>query len=137
MKHRNNAEPSQRQLRVGEQIRHIIAQTLQRGHFHSEILIQNSSTVTVSEVRASPDLKYAKAYVMTLGGKDIAEILSALNDEAKTFQKDIARQANLKFTPRISFVTDDSFDHAQRIESILKGFSNKDENAAPPPSEQE
>ncbi|MBK6895016.1 MAG: 30S ribosome-binding factor RbfA [Alphaproteobacteria bacterium] len=120
MKHRTS-EPSQRQLRVGEQIRHILSETLQRGHFQSEILIEEAGLVTITEVRPSPDLKHARAYVMTLGGKQVEAILEALNDEARVFQKDIGRQSNLKFTPKIRFVTDDSFDQAQRIEELLRG----------------
>ncbi len=120
MKHRT-AEPSQRQLRVGEQIRHILSETLQRGHFQSEILIEESGRVTITEVRPSPDLKHARAYVMTLGGQRIDAVLEALNDEARVFQKDIGRQSNLKFTPKIRFVTDDSFEQAQRIEELLRG----------------
>ncbi len=119
MKHRTS-EPSQRQLRVGEQIRHILCETLQRGHFQSEILIEESGRVTITEVRPSPDLKHARAYVMTLGGQRIDAVLEALNDEARVFQKDIGRQSNLKFTPKIRFVTDDSFEQAQRIEELLR-----------------
>lgn len=120
MKHRMS-EPSQRQLRVGEQIRHILCDTLQRGHFQSQILIDEASKVTITEVRPSPDLKHARAYVMTLGGQQIEAVLEALNDEARVFQKDIGRQSSLKFTPKIRFVTDDSFDQAQRIERLLRG----------------
>lgn len=86
MKHRTS-EPSQRQLRVGEQIRHILSETLQRGHFQSEILIEEAGLVTITEVRPSPDLKHARAYVMTLGGKQVEAILEALNDEARVFQR--------------------------------------------------
>lgn len=112
--------PSQRQRRVGEQIRHIIAESLQRGHFQSEILVKESHTVTVTEVRPSPDLRNATAYIMTLGGFNIDEILPALNEEAQSFQKEINRKSNLKFTPRLRFVTDDSFEEANRIEEILR-----------------
>ena len=92
--------PSQRQLRVGEQLRHIIA-----------------------EVRVTPDLKQAKAYVMSLGGADMDKILPALNEDAYVFQKEISRQSNLKFTPKIRFVRDESFDEAQKIDQILRGVS--------------
>ncbi len=119
MKHRSS-EPSQRQLRVGEQLRHILSETLMRGHFHSNILIDEGSLVTITEVCPSPDLKHAKAYIMPLGGKNIEPILEALNDDTGIFQKDIARQSNLKFTPRIRFFVDDSFEQAQKIEDILR-----------------
>lgn len=119
MKHHRTSEPSQRQLRVGEQIKHIVAETLQRGHFHDEALL-SAGNITVTEVRISPDLKNATAYVMTLGGGDMNDILPALNESTQTFQKEINRQSNLKFTPRIRFVADNSFEQAERIESILR-----------------
>lgn len=111
-------QPSQRQLRVGEQIRHIIAETLQRGHFKHPVLLDGGK-VTVTEVRVSPDLKQATAYVLSLGGSNMEEILPALNDEAPAFQKEINRQSEIKFTPKIRFKIDESFDAAQRLESIL------------------
>ena len=119
MKHHRSAEPTQRQLRVGEQIRHIIAETLQRGHFHEEVLL-DAGRVSVTEVRVSPDLKNATAYVISLGGSDMDKILPALNGEARQFQKEINRQSNLKFTPRVQFVLDKSFDQAQKIDNLLK-----------------
>lgn len=112
-------EPSQRQLRVGEQLRHIIAETMQRGHFHDEALM-DAGKITVTEVRVSPDLKNAKAYVMTLGGGDMEAVLPALNAEAHVFQKEINRQSSLKFTPKIRFVGDETFDEADRIETLLR-----------------
>ena len=123
----NPNEPSQRQLRVGEQIRHIISETLQRGHFNNETLMDKSNMVVVSEVRPSPDLKHARAYVMSLNGEDIDEILPALNENAHVFQKDINRGSNLKFTPRVKFVTDTSFDEAQHIEQILRDVKQSHE----------
>lgn len=118
--------PSQRQLRVGEQLRHIIAETLQRGHFSHTNLI-DSGQISVTEVRASPDLKHATAYVMSLGGHDMEEFLEALNEEHQIFQKEINRQSNLKFTPRVRFVTDNSFEEANKIESILNQLDLKDD----------
>ncbi len=111
--------PTQRQLRVGEQLRHTIAETLQRGHFDDEALLDNAANVSVSEVRVSPDLKNATAYVITLGGKDMDRILPALNACASYFQREIGHKLNLKFTPRVNFVFDHSFEEAQRIERIL------------------
>lgn len=110
--------PSQRQLRVGEQVRHLIAETLSRGHFQSEKLFRLAQNVTVSEVRVSPDLKNATAYVSALG-RGLDEILPALNGEAQAFQKEIAHRLKLRFTPRIRFVADESFEKANRIEEIL------------------
>ena len=119
MKHQRSKEPSQRQLRAGELIRHIIAETMQRGHFQSEALL-DAGSVTVSEVRCSPDLKNATAYVMSLGGANMEEILPALNEEHKVFQKDIGRNSNLKFTPKVRFKADETFDEAQRIDDLLR-----------------
>ena len=111
--------PSQRQLRVAEQLRHAISETLQRGNFHDALLIDNAHEVTVSEVRVSPDLKNATAYVISLGGKDMEEFVPALNEAASFFQKEIGAKLNLRFTPRLNFKVDHSFEEAQRIEKIL------------------
>ena len=125
-----SSEPSQRQRRVGEQLRHIMVETLQRGHFHQEILL-NAQGITVTEVQASPDLKHAVAYVIALGGADMDELLPALNADAHIFQKDIGRQANLKFTPRVKFRLDESFENSQRINQLLEEVAphNKDEDS--------
>lgn len=123
--HQSPKEPSQRQLRVGEQIRHIIAETMRNGHFRDSNL-QDAGRITVTEVRVSPDLKNATAFVMSLGGEDMNQILPALNNEAAVFQKEIGRQITTKFTPRVKFVKDGSFDEAQKIEQILKSISPSD-----------
>ena len=122
MKHHKNknSEPSQRQRRVAEQLRHILSETLQRGHFDNELLINKSNNVIVSEVSPSPDLRHARAYVMSINGEDMDILLDALNDQAWIFQKEIARNTSMKFTPRVKFVTDTSFDEAQHIENLLK-----------------
>lgn len=125
--HHTSKGPSQRQLRVGEQLRHIIAETMARGHFHHEALL-DAGRVTVAEVRVSPDLKNAKAYVMSLGGANMDEILPALNEEAHVFQKEIGRQQNLKFTPKVKFVRDESFDEAQKIDELLRTVHIPHEN---------
>lgn len=118
MSHSSNA-PTQRQLRVGEQLRHLITDTLQRGKFHNLVLLDHAPSVTVTEVKVAPDLKYAKAYVMSLRGQNMEEILPALNECAGYFQKEIARQMTTKFTPRVKFVVDDTFDNAEHIGSLL------------------
>lgn len=112
---------SQRQLRVGEQIKHVIAETLQRGHFHDEILL-DAGRVTVTEVKVTPNLKIAKAYVMPLGGINYEEVLEALNKNASYFQKEINHKTNLKFTPKVSFVDDPSFAQAEHIENLLRSI---------------
>jgi ribosome-binding factor A len=117
----NNKErmPSQRQLRVGEQIRHIMSNTIQRGHFHDEILLDIAGGVTVTQVLPSPDLRQATAYVISLGGQDMEAILPALNNASAIFQKDINANANLKFTPRVRFKIDTSFEKAQKLDELL------------------
>ncbi|MEM7650960.1 MAG: 30S ribosome-binding factor RbfA [Pseudomonadota bacterium] len=119
MKPDRSKGPSQRQLRAGEQLRHIIAETMSRGHFSSEVLMD--ANITVAEVRVTPDLKNAKVFVMSLGGSDMSDILPALNEEAHVFQKEIGRQQSMKFTPKVRFVRDDSFDEAQKIDELLRG----------------
>lgn len=123
----HNLGPSQRQLRVGEQLRHIIAETMARGHFRDEILIDKASIVTVTEVRPAPDLKQATAYVIALGGENMDKILPALNEEAFLFQKDINAKSNLKFTPKIRFKHDVSFDKAQKLDQILSTIHYSDQ----------
>jgi len=119
MKPDRSKGPSQRQLRAGEQLRHIIAETMSRGHFSSEALMD--ADVTVAEVRVTPDLKNAKVYVMSLGGVNMESILPALNEEAHVFQREIGRQQSMKFTPKVHFVRDESFDEAQKIDALLRG----------------
>lgn len=113
-------QPSQRQLRVNEQIRHVISETLHRGHFHEEILVEHARLVTVSDVKASPDLKNATVYVMSLGGKDMDKILPALNENARYFQAEINHKLNIKFTPRLTFKEDETFAEADKIERLLQ-----------------
>lgn len=97
---------------------------MQRGHFQNELL-QDAGNITVTEVRASPDLKNATAYVMQLGGGNMHAVIKALNADAHVFQREIARQANLKFTPKIRFVEDESFANAARIEDLLRDIHSK------------
>ena len=115
--------PSQRQLRVGEQLRHIIAETLQRGNFADPTLFDKAGQITIAEVRVSPDMKHATAYTSLISTQDIAPVLSALNDSAHTFQQDINKKIKMKFTPKVRFVVDDRFDKAGRIEDILRGLN--------------
>ena len=120
-----SSQPSQRMLRVAEQIKEVIAQTLSRGHFHNPVLMDTG--VTVTEVRVSPDLKHATAYVISLGGKNMDEVLPALNDEAHGFQKEINRQTQLKFTPKLQFRLDDTFDKVTRLEGIMHNIKYSDQ----------
>lgn len=122
--------PSQRQLRVGEQIRHIMSETLSRGHFYDETLINLAGNVTVTEVRPSPDLRQATAYVISLGGADMDKILPALNTNAPVFQKDINTKANLKFTPKVRFKEDTSFESVQKLDELLSTIKYSDQDTA-------
>ena len=109
--------PSQRQLRVGELIRHELAAMLSRGEIHDEVLA--SHLVTVPEVRMSPDLKLATVYVMPLGGRDEKPVLVALEKHKRFIRGEIAHRVNLKFAPDLRFRRDESFDEAQRIDALL------------------
>lgn len=125
--HMSQKGPSQRQLRVGEQIKQIISEVLARGDFYHEALI-NAGHITVGEVRVTPDLRQAKAYVMSLGGENMDNILPALNEESQMFSKEINRQSNMKFTPKVRFVKDESFEEAQRIDELLASVRTSDDS---------
>jgi ribosome-binding factor A len=114
----NQSGPSQRQLRVGELVRHAIADVLARGEAADEVLI--SHTITVPEVRMSPDLRLATVYVMPLGGRDQKAVLAALERNKKYLRSEVVRRVNLKFAPEIRFSIDDRFDEAERIEKLLR-----------------
>jgi ribosome-binding factor A len=109
--------PSQRQLRVGELIRHALAEMLSRGDIHDDVLA--SHVVTVPEVRLSPDLKLATAYIMPLGGQDVAPVLKALDGHKRYIRGEIAHRVNLKYAPDIRFRADESFAEAERIDALL------------------
>ncbi len=119
-------QPSQRQLRVGEQIKQIVAETILRGHFSHPILI-DTPQITVTEVQASPDLRNATAYIVVHDSEDLEGLLDALNGEAKMFQKEINRQSNLKFTPRLNFRNDKAYEKANRIDSLLHSITYSDQ----------
>lgn len=119
-RHRNKFEPSasQRQLRVGELIRHAIADVLARGKVPDEVIAAH--TITVPEVRMSPDLRLATIYVMPLGGRAQQAVVDALERNKKFLRGEIARRVNMKFAPDIRFRVDERFDEAQRIEKLLR-----------------
>lgn len=110
---------SQRQLKVGEQIRHVLSHTLQRGHFLDPDL-QFTSRITVTEVRISPDLKNATAFVMPLGGERLEATIAALNRTAGFFRSELGKNLELRYTPRVVFRADESFANAERIEKMLQ-----------------
>src|SRR5262245_57099823 len=109
--------PSQRQLRVGELVRHALAELLARGEIHDEVLA--SHVLTIPEVRMSPDLRQATIFVMPLGGKDIEAVLTALESNRRYIRGEVARAVNLKFAPELRFRADQSFDEALRIDRLL------------------
>jgi len=111
--------PSQRQLRVGEQMRHSLSQILQREFFRDPDL-SDAHNITVTEIRVSPDLKNATAYVIRLGGGDMEATLDALNRASGFLRSNIAQEVRMKYTPRLKFETDTSFDYATHIDDILK-----------------
>jgi ribosome-binding factor A len=112
------AGPSQRQLRVGEAVRHALAAVLTEGTVHDSVL--EGHLITVPEVRMSPDLRLATIYVMPLGGRDGAAVVAALERNKRYLRGVIARKVNLKFAPDIRFRIDERFDEAERIEKLLR-----------------
>jgi ribosome-binding factor A len=109
---------SQRQLRVGELIRHELAAMLTRGEVHDPVI--ETHMITVPEVRVSADLRLATIYIMPLGGRDEKEVLDALERNKRYMRGEIARRVNLKFAPEIRFRIDERFDEAERIEKLLR-----------------
>ena len=109
---------SQRQLRVGELIRHELADMLTRGDIHDPVI--QAHLITVPEVRMSPDLKLATIYVMPLGGRDEKAVLEALERNKRYLRGEIAHRVNLKFAPDIRFRIDERFSEAERIEKLLR-----------------
>jgi ribosome-binding factor A len=109
---------SQRQLRVGETVRHAVAGILVDGSVHDPDL--EGHIITVPEVRMSPDLKLATVYVMPLGGKDTEKVIAALARNKKFLRGEVARRVNLKFAPDVRFRVDERFDEAERIEKLLR-----------------
>ena len=113
-----NTGPSQRQQRVAELVRHALAEVLSRGDLQDDVLA--SHVVTIPEVRMSPDLKLATAFVMPLGGRDEGPVLAALERHRKALRQEVARRVNLKFAPDLRFRRDESFDEAARIDALLR-----------------
>ena len=113
-----SAGGSQRQLRVGELIRHEVAEMLSRGDVHDPVI--EAHMITVPEVRMSVDLRLATIYVMPLGGRNEEDVLDALERNKRYMRGEIARRVNLKFAPEIRFRIDERFDEAERIEKLLR-----------------
>ena len=116
-KEQTGSGPSQRQLRVGELIRHALAQMLTRGEIHDDVLAAH--VVTIPEVRMAPDLKLATVYVMPLGGGDAAPVIEALERHKRFIRGEVAHAINLKFAPELRFRRDESYAESERIERLL------------------
>ena len=121
MKRKSDQAPgggSQRQLRVGELVRHAMAELLTRGDVHDPVL--EGHLITVPEVRMSPDLRLATIYVMPLAGRDTDEVIAAFERNKKFLRGEIAHRINLKFAPDLRFRVDDRFEEVERIEKLLR-----------------
>jgi len=110
--------PTQRMLRVGELVRHALAQVFSRGEIDDPML--QGKVITVPEVRMSTDLKLANAYVMPLGGEGAEEIVAALNRHHKFIRGRVAPELNLKFAPDLKFFVDSTFDEYGKIDALLR-----------------
>jgi ribosome-binding factor A len=118
MSRKKTAFPSgQRPLRVGEELRHVLARLIERGALRDPAL--SGRSITVTEVRVSPDLKNATAFVVPLGGAGGAEAVKALNHARAYLRGLVAGEMRLRFAPRLAFALDTSFDNASRIERVL------------------
>ena len=115
---RDDQGKSVRLLRVGEQISHILAEVLSRGDVRDDVL--STHIISVSEVRVSPDLRHATAYVKPLGGGDEDAVIAALKRAARYLRGEVGRRLNTKYTPDLSFRIDESFDEAGRIDALLR-----------------
>ena len=117
-KSKNNSTKSQRQLRVGEELRHLISNALLRESFYDQIIENN--TITITEVNVSPDLKNAKVYIMPLGGENKLEVLDSLKKSNGRIKKLISSNINLRQIPKLQFKIDETFEYAKKIENILQ-----------------
>ena len=114
----NNAPFSQRQLRVGELIKQSLGQIFLKDE--AKVPVLETKNITVTEVRMSPDLKNARAYVIPLGGKNTEKAVSILTEFSHLIRKALSKKVDMKFLPKVSFVGDKSFDYAEKIETLIK-----------------
>tara|TARA_E500000178_G_scaffold105404_1_gene105025 strand:- start:438 stop:836 length:399 start_codon:yes stop_codon:yes gene_type:complete len=115
---------SQRQLRVGELVKQSLGELFLRNE--AKIPTINSKLVTVTEVRMTPDLKTARVYVIPLGGKDTKETVRALTEYSHLVRKALSKKLDIKFLPKLTFVEDNSFEYAEKIEKIIKEIKLND-----------
>jgi ribosome-binding factor A len=119
MKPDNTTETrSVRLLRVGEQVRHILSEILQRGDVHDDVLATHM--VSVTEVRMSPDLRHATVFVKPLLGEDEEKVLKALRTNTAYLQREVAARVKMKYAARLKFLPDESFDEGSRIDQLLR-----------------
>ena len=111
---------SQRQLKVGEELRHLISNILLKVSFYDDFITNNN--VTITEVNVSPDLKNAKVFIMPLGGKNQNEVVNSLNKASGKIKKLMSSNINLRQIPKLYFKIDNSFDYAKNIENILNNI---------------
>ena len=115
---------SQRQLRVGELVKQNLGELLIRNE--AKIPLINSKLITVTEVKMTPDLKTARVYVIPLGGIDTKETVKILTDYSHLVRKALAKRLDIKFLPKLTFVEDNSFEYAEKIENIIKEIKKND-----------
>ena len=109
---------SVRLLRVGEQVRHVLSELLQRGEVHDDVL--QSHLVSITEVRMSPDLRHATVFVKPLLGQDEEAVLKALRQNTAFFQREVARRVRMKYAAKLKFIPDESFEEGGHIDAILR-----------------
>ncbi len=110
--------PSQRQLRVGEMLRHALADVLRRGDIRDPDL--NGVSVTITQIKPSPDMRHATVFCEPLGGQNAKQVIAALNKHKGYLRGEMGREIAMKFTPELRFVEDESFAEAQKIDDLLR-----------------
>ena len=118
IKQNNNTPFSQRQLRVGELVKQALGQIFLRDE--AKVPILETKNITVTEVRMSPDLKNARAYVIPLGGKNAEKVVNILSEFSHLIRKALSKKIDMKFLPKVYFVSDKSFDYAEKIERLIQ-----------------
>jgi ribosome-binding factor A len=111
-------ERSVRLLRVGEQVRHVLSEILQRGDVHDEVLAKHM--VSITEVRMSPDLRHATVFVKPLLGKDEEVVIKALRTNTAYLQREVAHRVKMKYAAKLKFLADESFDEGSHIDKLLR-----------------
>ena len=124
MSKKNTKTVSQRQLRVGEMVKQALCNIFMRGE--AKLPNLETSNITVTEVRMSPDLKTAKAFVLPLGGKNATEAIDILKEFSFVVRKVLSKKISTKFLPKLLFVKDESFDYAEKIENLIKQTNSQE-----------